>query len=261
MAGLSVEEIVAKFPMLYAWYSDVSWLVQCLGTYPSGIDLFEAEWRTLICNMDKDLKRPGPDYADAFRKWRQLLRDWTRYLSGQEIRQRYTMINNGALVLLRALFLGYGVGTIWRKWGAGLSLLNLFRSIKWFISWTAAEFCVELTTRLLFKYNTDTNFDRPDELLRELDPLGEACFPFEQAFSRAFTGRMFCITQSGYMGWVPLSAQVGDELCNFRGCRMPYLIRTLGEGYRLHGACYLHGLMNGEAVRLTHVEETDIRLV
>lgn len=63
------------------------------------------------------------------------------------------------------------------------------------------------------------------------------------------------------MGWVPLSTQLDNELCIFRGFRILFAIRKSDNGYRLLGECYLHGLMNGEAIRLPHAEETEIRLV
>lgn len=115
--------------------------------------------------------------------------------------------------------------------------------------------------RLLEYAILDKILDRPDEYLRNHERISKACFPFEQAFGRFSLGRRFCVTEAGYMGWVPLYAKVGDELCIFRGNLIPFALRKSGDGYRLHGECYLYGLMNGEAIELPHAEEIEIRLI
>jgi hypothetical protein len=48
------------------------------------------------------------------------------------------------------------------------------------------------------------------------------------------------------MGWVPLTARVGDNIGLFAGCRMPFVIRAFQEGYKIVGDAYMHGVMNGE---------------
>lgn len=64
--------------------------------------------------------------------------------------------------------------------------------------------------------------------------------------------RKFCITKKGYIGWVPPLSQEGDIVCIFAGLYTPYLVRPYDRGtgmkmgYRLVGACYINGMMDGE---------------
>ena len=58
----------------------------------------------------------------------------------------------------------------------------------------------------------------------------------------------------------------GDRICVVRGCVTPFVIRPVGEKlegqvcWELVGECYVHGLMDGEAVgeKWAHVSEEDI---
>jgi hypothetical protein len=45
--------------------------------------------------------------------------------------------------------------------------------------------------------------------------------------------------------------EVGDTVCVVRMCDIPLLLRQASEGsgkYNLVGECYVHGIMDGEAV-------------
>jgi hypothetical protein len=46
------------------------------------------------------------------------------------------------------------------------------------------------------------------------------------------------------MGWVPAAAQTSDVFCFFEDCKLPFVLRSCGEGYKLLGDAYLHGLMD-----------------
>ena len=62
------------------------------------------------------------------------------------------------------------------------------------------------------------------------------------SFRQMFKGR------SGYIGLMPQSAQVGDELWLLPGCKTPCTLRpTKKEGvYQFIGEAYVHGVMHGE---------------
>lgn len=67
----------------------------------------------------------------------------------------------------------------------------------------------------------------------------------------------------GRLGLAPKTAMPGDIICILFGCSVPVLLRSRKEGgYTLVGECYLHGVMDGEAVsqhskrRLSELEET-----
>jgi hypothetical protein len=65
--------------------------------------------------------------------------------------------------------------------------------------------------------------------------------------------RQFFYTKNGYMGVGPIALRVGDKICGFLGGQMLYAIRprlksNLQE-YTFLGECYVHGFMDGEALR------------
>jgi hypothetical protein len=69
------------------------------------------------------------------------------------------------------------------------------------------------------------------------------------------TPRRFCVTKRGYFGVVPKAAEIGDKVVVFYGGNVPFLLRPSTKGssqsvYQLVGECYLHGCMQGQALRL-----------
>jgi hypothetical protein len=58
------------------------------------------------------------------------------------------------------------------------------------------------------------------------------------------------VTEDGYIGLVPDSAEVGDTVCLLYGGRTPYVLRKLGDDgdWRFIGESYIHGLMAGEGM-------------
>lgn len=75
------------------------------------------------------------------------------------------------------------------------------------------------------------------------------------ALNKAAPGRRFCNTKKGYLGMVPALAKKGDQICFFLGGMTPFVIRSKSDGiHQLIGECYLHGMMNGEILRLPNFE-------
>ena len=60
-------------------------------------------------------------------------------------------------------------------------------------------------------------------------------------------GHKFCVLDTGYMGVVQSAAQEGDQVFVLSKVRYPMVLRPHGNDYRLVGACYIHGVMYGEA--------------
>jgi hypothetical protein len=61
--------------------------------------------------------------------------------------------------------------------------------------------------------------------------------------------RNFCVTSKGYIGLVPPKTEVGDKVCILFGGRTPFVLRDAGGGkHVLVGECYIHGMMDGEAL-------------
>jgi hypothetical protein len=64
-------------------------------------------------------------------------------------------------------------------------------------------------------------------------------------------GRCFIWSDKGYMGLAPSDARPGDFICILLGGQVLYVLRQRGEGFHFIGECYVHGLMDGEAMRLS----------
>ncbi|KAK4220765.1 heterokaryon incompatibility protein-domain-containing protein [Podospora fimiseda] len=67
-------------------------------------------------------------------------------------------------------------------------------------------------------------------------------------------GLIPAVSEKGYFASAPPKSAVGDEVWILKGCRLPILLRSndepeYGGQYRLVGACYVHGIMNGEALK------------
>lgn len=60
--------------------------------------------------------------------------------------------------------------------------------------------------------------------------------------------RRFGTTISGYMGLFLAQAQKGDAISIIYGAPKPFAIRSNGQDYQLIGECYVHGIMDGEAM-------------
>lgn len=80
----------------------------------------------------------------------------------------------------------------------------------------------------------------------------------EEAITTATTDRRFFLTEKGYMGLGPKSMRKGDVVFILRGGQVPFLLRPAGrenvhrvgevDTHVLVGDCYVHGIMDGEAV-------------
>lgn len=74
---------------------------------------------------------------------------------------------------------------------------------------------------------------------------------FSQALRPNIKGRRFCVTNGGLCGMVPERAEPGDAICVILGCAVPLVLKRRGHGrFELVGECYIHGLMDGEALDL-----------
>ena len=90
--------------------------------------------------------------------------------------------------------------------------------------------------------------------------LEKLAAPFEEAEGRVRRARNFFVSQQGRIGWVPFRTQAGDRVCVFHGMRIPVILRSQGDRWEFIGACYVHGLMQGQAVRGRELTR-DIQLV
>lgn len=51
-----------------------------------------------------------------------------------------------------------------------------------------------------------------------------------------------------FVGLAPPETQEGDLICILLGCSVPVVLRKFESGFRFLGGCYVHGMMDGEAV-------------
>ena len=66
----------------------------------------------------------------------------------------------------------------------------------------------------------------------------------------ATIGRSLVLTDNGYMCLAPGETQPGDQICVLLGGHVLYILRPTGENWSFVGECYVHGLMDGEAMSL-----------
>jgi hypothetical protein len=53
---------------------------------------------------------------------------------------------------------------------------------------------------------------------------------------------------------------VGDIICVLFGCSLPVVLRKKNGYYNFLGECYVHGIMEGEAVRALEKGEVESQL-
>jgi hypothetical protein len=74
-------------------------------------------------------------------------------------------------------------------------------------------------------------------------------------------GRKFSVTSSNSIGLVPKLAKIGDEIYLLAGGQFLYVLRPQGDCYRLIGECYIHGLMDGEALEMLQSGKKQLRQI
>ncbi|KAK3081087.1 hypothetical protein LTS18_010359 [Coniosporium uncinatum] len=62
--------------------------------------------------------------------------------------------------------------------------------------------------------------------------------------------RRFYTTRDGRVGLGPVDLQEGDTVAILYGGKWPFVLRPKGDHYLFIGACYIHGLMQGEAFKM-----------
>ena len=92
----------------------------------------------------------------------------------------------------------------------------------------------------------------PGDVLPEV-PMQKRCAAFHEDFLASVESslqfRTLFVTQTGYIGLGPLTMQPGDLVCVLLGCSIPMVIRSEAPNrHVLVGECYIHGVMDGEAL-------------
>ncbi|KAF2186241.1 hypothetical protein K469DRAFT_706906 [Zopfia rhizophila CBS 207.26] len=96
------------------------------------------------------------------------------------------------------------------------------------------------------------------------NPRHENFTALEGAMLATVVGRGFVIGTNGYFGLVPRETKVGDELWVLHGGRVPFVLRRERDGSdrlrRIVGDCFIHGIMDGEALEADEVVWREILL-
>ncbi len=71
---------------------------------------------------------------------------------------------------------------------------------------------------------------------------------WREAAHMACRGRRFGVTKRGYWVLGPGALAEGDIVCVLLGGKTPFCLRHYERDHVLVGECYVHGLMNGEAI-------------
>ena len=106
---------------------------------------------------------------------------------------------------------------------------------------------------------------------KKTHPESDQC-PFDHSFQqgsfawslaanevKSYERRMF-VTERGYIGQGHSIEEVGDVICLLYGCAAPTILRPKGNHYLMVGDCYIHSIMNGEALEWRGVEDTEFEI-
>jgi hypothetical protein len=78
---------------------------------------------------------------------------------------------------------------------------------------------------------------------------------FVNAVLKFTVGRNMCVTNAGYLGRVPMGSAIEDKICILFGGCVPFVLRESGDGFfKFIGECYIHGIMDGEAMEGQDIE-------
>ncbi|GKZ38225.1 hypothetical protein AbraIFM66950_010254 [Aspergillus brasiliensis] len=83
------------------------------------------------------------------------------------------------------------------------------------------------------------------------DSVEKCCYNIsllDSAITLATSYRRLMISSKDYIGLVPSRTQEGDLICVLFGCSVPVILRKQDDHYIFIGECYVHGIMDGEAI-------------
>ena len=81
----------------------------------------------------------------------------------------------------------------------------------------------------------------------------EEAFVSNSLLKQALHSRRFFISELGFMGLARYDVKEGDNICILHGGGVPFILRPDGEYHLFRGECFVHGLMDGEAMRYPKV--------
>jgi hypothetical protein len=110
-----------------------------------------------------------------------------------------------------------------------------------------------------FGESTDVEMSQDDDIVisPELRAIAAGGNPLQWSHEATLVTRhrRFAVTTKGYFVIGPDSMVEGDALVVLYGGKTAFALRESCDGWILLGECYVHGLMNGEALDMEGVEE------
>ncbi|KAK8121777.1 heterokaryon incompatibility protein-domain-containing protein [Apiospora sp. TS-2023a] len=82
---------------------------------------------------------------------------------------------------------------------------------------------------------------------------------WKKAYNNAAMNRRFALTAGGHYALCPHLVEEGDIVVVLMGQRTPFILRPRGDDYLLVGECYVHGIMQGQALSMLEKGEKTLR--
>jgi hypothetical protein len=102
------------------------------------------------------------------------------------------------------------------------------------------------------KLQASVGLAKLDEIRKSLEDFQEIDLLFDSG--KGSSPHVFCVTDNGYIGMVPQLSEPGDLVSLIYGLDVVYVLRKSAEKYQLVGDAYVHGMMDGEGLKLGHAE-------
>lgn len=236
-------------------------LLRMSETYITGQDRVEVFWRTLIADMTENGTYPAPEaLAKSFRS----------ILSGLF-----------SLFLVGAQYVGdaeYSAAMEHTKPFIALAKSNAeaasyLPSLEEIQQQQALHAEIHEIRRKEFTSETGTLGEEDSEALEEkmqqMYQDESVALPYGHQLNRIMLGRRVFLTADGLLGLGPQSVDAGDDVFVLPGARVPFLLRPIdraggcgsGEVYEMVGECYVHGIMQGEALERGDPRRIDLDII
>lgn len=249
--------------LIEQWYNEHSQgtdLVNGLVSYPTGQDISEVYWRSLL--LDNDSEQPGERVENLRKVYTELFLRWIKLKLFSDIKRPRI----GWDSVIRASAISSVICLLSHKISGPIRLFRLKRAFAWIVLWPTTTFFSHV---ILVVSESLCRQHRLQQMAPELQDLIQTIDSRRyNSVESGVRGRQFIVTKRGYVGWASPDTFINDELCFFQGSRIPFAIRRKNRGakdkrgcYRLHGDCYVHGLMNGGATNFPDLEMRKIQLI
>jgi len=247
---------------MHQWITKCFNLAKSKSRYTSS-ELLDNFWPALICDAALDYSRPGLEYFESYLAWYASFQDTASIISRgywisdfvhwYPIQKATDFIFAVQFVYTFARFVPLLPLATWFHWLYMVLLALLGIVIGKFFYGDGLRGLVVLVTQWLLPSRS--------KLADRIQSAAQKSSLYTEAFNTFSSGRRFCVTENGYIGWVHKSARVGDKIVLFRASRIPFTLRQVGSVYILIGDCFLQGAMNHEVFESEAIEDEEIVII